>query len=37
VVENASHGHSRKNREVALRMIGTLRDLPPKEPSSSAG
>jgi hypothetical protein len=37
VVENASHGHSRKNREVALRMVGTLRDLPPKEPSSSGG
>ncbi len=31
VVENASHGHSRKNREVALRMVGTLRDLPPKD------
>jgi hypothetical protein len=31
VVENASHGRSRKNREVALRMISTLRDLPPKD------
>jgi hypothetical protein len=35
VVENASHGHSRKNREVALRMVGTLRDLPPKESAPS--
>ncbi len=33
VVENASHGHSRKDREVALRMISTLRDLPPEESS----
>jgi hypothetical protein len=36
VVENAQRGYSRKDREVALRMIGTLRDLPPKNGGSSS-
>lgn len=35
IVENAQHGSSRKNREVALRMIRTLRDLPASGASST--
>jgi hypothetical protein len=39
IVENAEHGASRKDRQVALRMIRTLRDLPADAlaPSSSGG
>ena len=36
IVENARHGYSRKDREVALRMIRTLRDLPPGGGASSS-
>jgi hypothetical protein len=37
VVENARHGDSRKDREVALRMIRTLRDLPASDASPGSG
>jgi hypothetical protein len=36
VVENARRSYSRKDRKVALRMIGTLRDLPVKKGDSSS-